>query len=103
MRRRTFLGGAAVASLPVAAVASVTVASPEMTPKERAEHHWNAFVEAMDDLTADYDGWMASGVSRVSSKTGDRFSQLRLDSIRMMPEKIGSTNVNIERHTPLAI
>lgn len=35
--RRTFLGGVAVASLPVAATASVAVATPEETPQQRLD------------------------------------------------------------------
>lgn len=35
--RRTFLGGAAVASLPIAAAASVAVSTPEETPQQRLD------------------------------------------------------------------
>ncbi|NEK15710.1 hypothetical protein [Rhizobium leguminosarum] len=67
LTRRLFLGGAAVASLPVAA-ASVILSRPEPTssvddflakalPAERIRYHSNALAEAMAEMHPERMGW----------------------------------------------
>lgn len=101
--RRNFLGGVAVASLPMSSAIAAAVTPTQMTAIERAEHHWKAFAEAMDELTAECDGWLVNGGSRLSTKTGERHHHRSQNSIRIMPEQINSTLVNIERHSPLSL
>ncbi len=48
--RRTFLGGAAVASLPIAAAASVAVATPEETPQQRLDRLVSEFKATVTEI-----------------------------------------------------
>ncbi|MEH3109008.1 MAG: hypothetical protein PGN22_02755 [Agrobacterium cavarae] len=101
--RRNFLGGVAVSTLPMSSATGGAVSPVQMTAHERAELHWKAFAEAMDEITAEYDGWLVNGGSRLSMRTGERHHHRSQNSIRMMPEQINSTVVNIERHSPLSM
>lgn len=98
--RRKALGFLAAASVPpTAAVAEAA----ETTARERADHHWKAFVEAMNELTADFDGWIIHGGAKFSAKKGARVDQRSLQSVRLFIERKHSTQIMIERHSPLSI
>lgn len=76
MKRRTFLGGVAAISLPVAVVAAP---EPAMTPAERAEYHAKELAAAMAEISPDR-RW------RHAIDEGHSFALVVGDPIRPKPE-----------------
>jgi hypothetical protein len=72
------------------------------TAQDRASHHWQAFVDAMNELTSEGDGWIVTGGAKVASN-GDRPAFINASSIRYVPEMIYGKEYPVERHFPLAL
>lgn len=100
MNRRTILKGGLV--LAATSHSAAGVVTDLTTAQERADYHWNAYVEAMNQLTAGFDGWLINGGARYSEANGARTSYRRLDSVSLMLRD-GPAKILIERHSPLKI
>lgn len=65
LSRRRFLGSMAVIATPSLASASLDTTIYAATAKDRAEHHWQQFAAAMDELTRERHGWLVQGGHRL--------------------------------------
>ncbi|MGB3814041.1 MAG: hypothetical protein WA950_12520 [Shinella sp.] len=81
----------------------VRAVEDQLTPKERAEHHWNAYVAAMNELTTEFDGWILNAGARYSDRLENRTNFRSLQSVRLHFQTSSSNKILIERHSPLTI
>lgn len=100
MDRRTVLKGGLV--LAATSHSAAGVVADLTTAQERADYHWNAYVEAMNQLTAGFDGWLINGGARYSEARGARTNFRNLNSVSLSMRD-GPTKILIERHSPLKI
>ena len=83
-------------------VPAATVAAHNETPEERAARAWAEFEAAMNELTAETDGWQVMAGSK-NMKSGNRKEFKAVMSTHLVTEDVKGVSVTSELWTDLNI
>lgn len=85
--RRSFLGGLAIVAAP---------AQAETDARSRADHHYAEFVRAMNEITAEYDGWDIHARMRRPTAGRDAVDHKQVSVVRF--DVVSEPPMVFERH-----